>query len=1244
MKDSDWRATHNVDTISGGLIKYPSTNECCLRPLIFSDGCLFISPEEPHSTNSNPSKRGQLCEKKDGLTLTTSCFWLANPDNHLIDNAAAGGCGRGFTYETITDLTPSTQWSGLGKFTHSYWNLDEMSPIKFGDFVGNRAHSMRSGYWATGCPENVPKIKAFTVFKTTDGFSWKKPNWGGPQGWVGGVSRGFTCDILYPLKTGAEKYPSLGQGASFIQVIDFNSGDNLRSGWWDGTRNHGIEFVRPLLVGRSNNKDITRTSQLQSTSTSPTMENRIGIILTWLTRVQDPICAGYKTTAHDIVSDACIGATADFGEGLCSGWAYVMGVFPESAVVGMKNLDGSNPVYMRGEEFKNQNRRASHCGWASQDVAFSLAAFEDVDGSLTGLGKNSWVLADSRPEVSVRSKVYSNSPDASAVAAKSARAPSDRCSFHRDMAAFVCKGDSDHVLRTFEIATMDVQANNGVGDAMRLQLSSEEGGTDVVSEWTWEASRNGFGGVTVMDAPLAMYPAFVGKRGGSAGLPTYTVTPIAPEVGIQFVVGVHSRSLPISSPYRFTLRPTSPKNEMSTMSEHQHGAPSLDEGAKFRLEFTQMELIRLERSPSAWGWDHQGPTRDMPAGERPLWSENIPVSPEVKSIDTSKCKSNEVLGENWATFHCGNKHLTIEVTGTRQVSVDSMPCNGHGAMHQYTRLNAGVNACPEGTAIQSALECFKAISSLGGKGQSPRNLPTSSYWPYHHDWPRGCSISKDDRLHFNPTGGPGKGHGGLEPVCRAKIQVGSCKCFKGWKGPFCGDFDATVCAKGQYFAELLEVGINGVGLQNDFRGAKPAETHCTDEIAPLKKGYEFLRNHVRWSQRHTWIGETDKTYHIDSVGGYNFVVNGVSIVQNWRFRSELDRRNYEAGRAHVIEGRPDDEVQSVTTHIPKLGTGATFSLEYYPRASSRVSNVNTAARQYLSFNLASTDGERGDVAGVAIESKITKSRSFVRKEPRGGATPNACVVACEKSYGFSAVSTKGDCLCFSGNDLFKAKPDAHLNNPVSCPGDYRVKECPAKDATELLVFVSTRIDYFRQGANTNCPQGAAITTPTECQKALKLLGLGESIAYTGHLSDHNVPAGCAANSDPGQHHFNTDLKSTKTRGDLSPICLKPRVAQTRADKLAKIDYYKSGANTNCPQGAAITTPTECLQALKLLGLGEKIAYNGDLSGFNVPAGCSANSDPDQHHFNTDLKSTKTRGDLSPICLKPKALRTGDQRA
>ena len=89
------------------------------------------------------------------------------------------------------------------------------------------------------------------------------------------------------------------------------------------------------------------------------------------------------------------------------------------------------------------------------------------------------------------------------------------------------------------------------------------------------------------------------------------------------------------------------------------------------------------------------------------------------------------------------------------------------------------------------------------------------------------------------------------------------------------------------------------------------------------------------------------------------------------------------------------------------------------------------------------------------------------------------------------------------------------------------------------------------------------------------------------------------------HHYNSDLGSTKVRGDLSPICLKPEVAQARADKLAKLDYYEAGANTNCPQGAAIATAKECLEAIKALGLG-----CGKAPPSNTPARIDEDDDED----------------------------------
>ena len=134
---------------------------------------------------------------------------------------------------------------------------------------------------------------------------------------------------------------------------------------------------------------------------------------------------------------------------------------------------------------------------------------------------NSWVLADSRPEADIRSFVYRPLPLKAAVTAKSARAPSDRCKFSRNMAAFVCAGKKGSRVRSFEIATLDLLKDQ------RLLITSKEGGKDVVSEWLWEASRNGYDGTTIKAAPLAMYPAFTGT--GVKNLPVYNVEPVSAE-------------------------------------------------------------------------------------------------------------------------------------------------------------------------------------------------------------------------------------------------------------------------------------------------------------------------------------------------------------------------------------------------------------------------------------------------------------------------------------------------------------------------------------------------------------------------------------------------------------------------------------------------------------------------------------------------------------------------------------------
>ena len=111
------------------------------------------------------------------------------------------------------------------------------------------------------------------------------------------------------------------------------------------------------------------------------------------------------------------------------------------------------------------------------------------------------------------------------------------------------------------------------------------------------------------------------------------------------------------------------------------------------------------------------------------------------------------------------------------------------------------------------------------------------------------------------------------------------------------------------------------------------------------------------------------------------------------------------------------------------------------------------------------------------------------------------------------------------------------------------------------------------------------------------------------------------------------MASTRHRGDLSPICLKPTEAANRAKFLSKLPYYKAPSNTHCPKGKAISKASECAKALKDLKLGDKVRFIGDLTVHNCAAGCLASSNEHHHHFNSDMSSVRIRGDLSPICKK-----------
>ena len=69
------------------------------------------------------------------------------------------------------------------------------------------------------------------------------------------------------------------------------------------------------------------------------------------------------------------------------------------------------------------------------------------------------------------------------------------------------------------------------------------------------------------------------------------------------------------------------------------------------------------------------------------------------------------------------------------------------------------------------------------------------------------------------------------------------------------------------------------------------------------------------------------------------------------------------------------------------------------------------------------------------------------------------------------------------------------------------------------------------------------------------------------------------------------MASTRHRGDLSPICLKPNVAANRAKIVSTLPYYTAKPNSRCAKGAEIQTTYECKKALNKLRLGKVRTFN-----------------------------------------------------
>ncbi len=102
-----------------------------------------------------------------------STFWISNPDNTFIGNAAAGSDGLGFWYDTEETVTGSS--ASLSRY-------QGISPMysKFGVFKDNRVHSSDMGFsscsLASGPAGYLPPTRAnyhnLTVFAGGDGSVW----------------------------------------------------------------------------------------------------------------------------------------------------------------------------------------------------------------------------------------------------------------------------------------------------------------------------------------------------------------------------------------------------------------------------------------------------------------------------------------------------------------------------------------------------------------------------------------------------------------------------------------------------------------------------------------------------------------------------------------------------------------------------------------------------------------------------------------------------------------------------------------------------------------------------------------------------------------------------------------------------------------------------------------------------------------------------------------------------------------
>merc|ERR1712032_66704 len=100
----------------------------------------------------------------------------------------------------------------------------------------------------------------------------------------------------------------------------------------------------------------------------------------------------------------------------------------------------------------------------------------------------------------------------------------------------------------------------------------------------------------------------------------------------------------------------------------------------------------------------------------------------------------------------------------------------------YMKLATGAAACPHGTVISTASECFQAIAALG------LTSITANWEGSRTDIPAGCSVRENPNpyRHFN-SASSGAGRFDLAPICKQDALEGGVTEPCTDKAPNCGE-------------------------------------------------------------------------------------------------------------------------------------------------------------------------------------------------------------------------------------------------------------------------------------------------------------------------------------------------------------------------------------------------------------------------------------------------------------------------